>query len=52
MEVKTNDMYERWRWEGGTGTCILGLCASCYKIVEFIHVSVLNFMHQLADQVN
>jgi hypothetical protein len=27
---------------GSTRICIPWACASCYKIVEFIHVSILN----------
>jgi hypothetical protein len=50
MEVKTKDNVREVE-VGGTETCIHWVCASCYKIVEFIHVSVLNYMHQLVDQV-
>jgi hypothetical protein len=30
------------RGGGGTGTCIPWACASCYKFIELIHISVLN----------
>jgi hypothetical protein len=41
VEVKTKDNVRVVVVEG-TGTCITWACASCYKIVELIHISVLN----------
>jgi hypothetical protein len=41
VEVKTKDNVQKVV-VGGTGTCIPWACASCYKIVELIHISVLN----------
>jgi hypothetical protein len=43
VEVKTKDNErEVVVVVGGTGTCIPWACASCYKTVELIHISVLN----------
>jgi hypothetical protein len=40
VEVKTKDNVREV--VGGHVTCIPWACASCYKIVKLIHISVLN----------
>jgi hypothetical protein len=41
VEVKTKDNVREV--VGGTGTCIPWACASCYKIVELIHITIIKY---------